>query len=55
MNLPHDKLLSNFAFKCKCKLRQYSKAGLGDHSFVDASAFFAMLFGSDQMEVGPDG
>lgn len=32
------------------KYDEKGKAGLGDHSFLDAGAFFAMLFGSDQME-----
>ena len=32
------------------KYDERGKAGLGEHSAVDASAFFAVLFGSDQME-----
>ena len=32
------------------KYDERGKDGLKDHAFVDPSAFFAMLFGSDQME-----
>jgi DnaJ-class molecular chaperone len=66
MRIPgFDFLVTKFAFTC-CNLCRYNqvlsdadlrkkydqkgKAGLGDHSAVDASAFFAVLFGSDQME-----
>ena len=35
---------------CAKKYDERGKDGLKDHAFVDPSAFFAMLFGSDQME-----
>ena len=34
----------------RAKYDQRGRDGLGDHSFADPSAFFAALFGSDQME-----
>ena len=41
-------VLSDAALRAKYDSR--GKEGLGEHAFVDASAFFAAIFGSDQME-----
>ena len=41
-------VLSDSALRAKYDSR--GKEGLGEHAFVDASAFFAAIFGSDQME-----
>ena len=41
-------VLSDSALRKKYDSR--GKDGLGEHAFVDASAFFAAIFGSDQME-----